>query len=236
MKRLFFLAFFFLNLTYCFAQKTFTLNSDIGPTLVKVNGKQYQVDSIGTRIKTNYPKFDKLVFVRGAPNINEVILCNFKPDSTYSVSVACCGSFDIIPASKFKNDSLSLWDYEIEFYKIQNHLMDRPFISIQTKEDPKDSIYAWHADAACGTEHKVINTNLWQLGVPPKCFYWNNITTIQFFKTDNTMPKHDITHLEEFLSINNIVELTDISFRLFDNERFVIIYDEKKNKATLHYE
>lgn len=236
MKTIFILTIFYLNVTYCFSQKQFTLNSSIGSTTVKINGIQYQAESIGTKIKTNYPKFDTLVFLGEAPNIDRPIICNFKPDTVYTISVACCGSLDIIPASKFKNDSLSIWDFEKDFDKIQNQLMDRPFISIRTLSDPKDSVYAWHADAACETEHKLINTKLWQLGVPPKCFYWNNITTIQFFKTDKTIPKHETTDLEEFLAIDNIVELTDISFRLFDNERFVITYDEKTNKCTLEYE
>lgn len=223
-------------MTFCFSQKQFTLNSSIGATTVKINGIQYHVDSIGTKIRTNYPKFDTLVFLADAPNINTPIICNFKSDTVYTISGACCGSLDIIPASKFEHDSLALWDFEKDFDKIQNQLMDRPFISIKTKKSPKDSIYAWHADAACMTEHRTINKELWQMGVPPKCFYWNNITTIQFFKTDKTMLKHEKTSLEEFLSIDNIVELTDISFRLFDNERFVIIYDEKTNKCTLEYE
>lgn len=227
---------FFLTGTYCYSQKKFTLKSPIGAMTVKINGKQYQVDRIGTKIKTNYPMFDTLVFLADAPNINRPIICNFKPDTVYNISGACCGSLDIIPASKFTNDSLSLWDFENDFDKIQNQLMDRPFISIRTLNNPKDSIYAWHADASCGTEHKIIHAELWRLGVPPKCFYWNNITTIQFFKTDKTIPKHETTDLEEFLSIDNIVELTDISFRLFDNERFVIVYDEKNNKVALQYE
>ena len=212
------------------------MSSAIGSMTIKINGRQYHADIVGAKIKTNYPKFDTLVFLGDGSNINRPIICNFKPDTVYIISVACCGSLDIIPLSKFKNESFSHWDFEKDFDKIQNQLMDRPFISIRTLKNTKDSIYAWHADAACNTEHKMIHAELWQLGVPPKCFNWNNITTIQFFKTDKTMPKHKTTDLEEFLSIDNIVELTDISFRLFDNERFVIVYDEKNNKATLQYE
>lgn len=236
MKRILILTIFYLNVTYCFSQKQFTLNSSIGSTTIKINGIQYQADSIGTKIKTNYPKFDTLVFLGDVPNINRPIICNFKPDTVYTISVACCGSLDIISVSKFKNDSLSIWDLEEDFDKIQNQLMDRPFISIRTKRNPKDSIYAWHADAACMTEHKIINSSLWRFGIPPKCFYWNNITTFQFFKTDDKLPKHEETDLEEFLQIKNIVELSSISFRLFDNERFVIIYDENSNNIKLEYE
>lgn len=236
MKTIFILTFFILNWTFGYCQKNFSLNSSIGFTTVKINGELYQVDSITIKIKTNYPKFDTLVFLANAPNINIPIICNFKPDSAYSISVACCSSLDIIPTSKFKNDSLSIWDYEKDFYKIQKQLMDRPFISIKTNETPKDRIYAWHADAACETKHKIINSTLWRLGIPPKCFYWNNITTIQFFRTDEKMAKHEETDLEEFLQIKNIVELSSISFRLFDNERFVIIYDEKSNSIKLEHE
>jgi hypothetical protein len=213
------------------------LNSGIGKEIiVLVNGKQYTIDSSGTDIHTNHPKFDTLIFKTPSPGANEPILCNFKPDSIYTVSIACCGSLDIIQKSKFEKDSLLFWDYDKDFEKIQNQLMDKPFISIKTKNNPKDSIYAWHADAACMTEHKLITTKLWRLVGPPKCYYWNNITTILFFTTNNKLPAHEETDLEEFLSIKNIVELTSISFRLFDNERFVLIFDEKNKSVKLEYE
>lgn len=212
------------------------MNSAVGSTVVKVNGKQYPIDSNGIKIKTNYPRFDTLFFLVDDPHFDRPVLCNFKPDTTYSVSGACCGSLDIVPASKLRNDSLEHWDIENDFDKIQNQLLDMPFISIRTLKKPKDSIYAWHADAACMTEHKTIDTKPWQLGVPPKCFYWSNITTIQFFKTDPAMAAHEPTALEDFLSIDNIVELAHLSFRLFDNQRFVIVYDERKNLPVLKYE
>lgn len=226
-------AFLFITIS-CYSQNKFLLNSSAGIQTVVVNDRQYSIDSTGTQIATNYPKFDTLYFRTEHYESNRII-CNFKPDSAYSISHACCANLDIIPRSKLDYDSLKYWDYE-DFYKIQNQLMDKPFISIRTKTKTKDSIYAWHADAACVTKHKVINTKLWRLGIPPKCYYWNNITTIQFFKKDDELPNHEDTFLEEFLGIKNIVELTSISFRLFDNERFVVIYDEKNNKASLEYE
>jgi hypothetical protein len=36
--------------------------------------------------------------------------------------------------------------------------------------------------------------------------------------------------------MRNPVEIGSITFRLFDNERFIITFDEKTNKATLQYE
>ena len=220
--------------TCCYSQNRFTLNSLVDLQTVQINGKQYSIDSIGTKIKTNYPDFDTIVFLSYYDNCP--IICNFKPDSIYSITGACCDEVDIIPQSKLNNDSLHIWDFEKDHEKILNQLMNKPFISIRTKKNPKDSIYAWHADITCETEYKLINSRLWHLGVPPKGFYWNNITTIQFFKTDNKMPNHPTTGLEEFLGIKNVVELASISFLLFDNERFIIIYDEEKNIARIRYE
>jgi hypothetical protein len=222
--------------TNCHSQKDFTIYSPIGTQALQINGEKYTIDSIGIIIRTNYPRFDTLVFLTDASNIGIPIVCNFKPDSVYSLSVACCGSFDIIQTSKLKNDSLKFWDYEKDFDRIQHLLMDKPFVSIRTKHTTQDSIYAWHADAACETQHKIINYKLWRLGVPPKCFYWNNITTIQFFITDKKMQSHDMTNLEEFLGIKNIIELNSISFRLFSNERFIVVFDKKNNNVTLDYE
>ncbi|MCL2132050.1 MAG: hypothetical protein FWH36_06330 [Lentimicrobiaceae bacterium] len=232
MKTVLLFLLFLITKTCCYSQDKFTLNSIVGLQTIQINGREYLIDSIEMKIKTNYPKFDTIVFT----SYNDVpIICNFKPDTVYSITGACCAELDIIPESKLKNDSAFTWD-EDDLDKIHNQFLDKPFISIRTKKNPKDSIYAWHADAACETEHRLINSSLWRLGVPPKCFYWSNITTIQFFKTDNKMPNHEKSDLEEFLGINNIIELTSISFRLFDNERFIIIYDKKKSIAKIIYE
>ena len=236
MKTIFIKTVFLLATFSCYSQNKFLLISSVGFVTVKINGRQYYIDSVGTKIPTNYPKFDTLVFRSEYSESNYPIICNFKPDTNYSIIGACCGSLDIVPSSKLDCDSLQYWGWPEDIEKIKNQLMDKPFISLRTKKNPKDSIYAWHEDASCMTEHKAINTQLWRLGVPPKCSYWTNITTIMFFKTDNKLPVHEQSDLEEFLDIKNIVELTSISFRLFDNERFMIIYDVKNNKATLKYE
>lgn len=236
MRKITYLTFFLLNVTLCFSQKQFTLNSFIGPMNVMVNGIRYKVDSVGIKIRTNYPKFDVFTFIENEGDMNRPIICNFKPDSVYSISYSCCASHDIFSTSKLMCDSLSLWDGEEDIDKVKNTLLERPFISIKTLRNPKDSIYAWHADATCETECKLINTKLWPLGIPPKGNYWNNFTTIQFFKTETTIPKHEKTFLEEYLSKDNIIELTTIRFLLFDNERYLIIYDEKHNTVTIKYE
>ncbi len=225
---------FFYQIGY--SQGNFTLKSYVGVQQISLNGVQYVIDSVELTIPTNYPNFDTLVFTSNAANSNNRIICNFKPDTNYSITMACCGSNDIVPTSKLHNDSLKYWDYEKDFDKIQNQFWDKPFISIRTKTNPQDSIYAWHADAACETEYKLISTELWRLGVPPKCFYWNNITFIVFFKKseiNKTLREKDTA---EFLGFNNIEILASISFRLFDNDRFVIIFDEQNKTVKLEYE
>ena len=219
-----------------YAQGDFTLKSYVGGQNISLNGVPYVIDSVELTIPTNYPNFDTLVFNSDAANSNNRIICNFKPDTNYYITMACCGSNDIIPTSKLHNDSLKYWDYEKDFDKIQNQFWDKPFISIRTKSSPEDSIYAWHADATCGTEHKVISTELWRLGVPPKGFYWNNITHIVFFKKSKVNRTLKEEQTAEFLGFKNIEILASISFRLFDNERFVIIFNEQNKTAKLEYE
>jgi len=235
MKTILFLLIFLITSAYCYSQNKFTLNSVAGLQTIQINGKQYSIDSIGIKIKTNYPKFDTIVFIS---LYNIPILCNFKPDSIYSIIGACCAELDIVPTSKLSNDSLYIWDIEIEgdYERIQSHLMDKPFISIRTKKNPKDNIYAWQETFTCMPQYKLINSNLWSIDTSPRSFYWSNIMTIQFFKTDNKMPSHQETELETFLGIKNIVELSSISFRLFDDERFIITFDEKNMHTELTYE
>jgi hypothetical protein len=220
----------------CFGQNKFLLNSLIGQQIVLINGKQYFIDSTATKIPTQYPRFDTLIFKRDAISLGVPIICNFKPDSNYSITIACCAEPDITEMSKLNCDSCQFWDLTTDLDKIHRQFVDKPFISIRTKIAPKDSIYAWHADAACRTQHKLIGTDLWRLGVPPKCFYWSNITTITFFKTDPTLPKHEETDMEQFLRIKNIVNLASVSFRLFDDQRFILTFDENANSVILQYE
>jgi len=226
----------FLNLKAISKEYHFFISSTIGKQPILINGKQYIVDSIGVEIKTYYPKFDTLIFDKESANSEMKLICNFKPDSSYVITYACCGSLDIIPKSKFNCDSLKYWDFDKDFDKIQNQFLDKPYLSIRTKNTPRDSVYAWHSDAACLTEHKLIGTELWRLGVPPKCFYWTNITPILFFKTDAKSKKKRNKDVEEFLDKNNVIELTTIYLRLFDNQRFVLTFDEKHNAVKLSYE
>lgn len=226
----------FLTTVSCYSQNKFTLNTLFGTQTVLINGKEYFIDSIGIKIPTKYPEFDSLIFKRESDGYNFPIICNFKPDSNYTIIEACCGDLDLILSSKLDYDSLSYWRWPEDLDKLQGQLMDQPFISIRTKKYTKNNIYAWHADYVCKTEHKIIRRKLWPLGVPPKGAYWKNITTIEFFKTDYSLPGHKATELEEYLGINNIVELSSISFRLFDDERFVIIFDENNNIVKLEYE
>lgn len=222
----------------CTGEKMFYIACSVEKTEITVNGIKYSIDSTGSKIPTNFPKFDTLVFVAEfpeRPGFNRSIICNFRPDSSYTIQEACCRSFDIIPSSKLKNDSLNIWDYDEDFNKIQNQLMDKPFISIRTVHPPKDSIFAWHADISCFSENRHVDTTLWELGVPIKCYFWNNITTIVFYKTDDNLPDHEETVMEEFLGKDNIVELKEITFRLFDNERYVMTFDEESNTIKLEY-
>lgn len=225
-----------INISALFSQKKFLLLSHAGIRDVLINGKKYKIERTGISIKTLYPKFDTLSFLSGAANQNDKIICNFKPDSSYVISGACCGSLDIIPQSRFNCDSLKYWDGEKDFEKIQNLFLDKPYLSVRTRKPPADSLYAWHADAACVTAHSLIDTSLWKLGIPPKCFYWNNITPILFFKTDALSQQKRNDDVAEFLDKKNVIELTTIYLRLFDNQKFILTFDEETRSVKLSYD
>jgi hypothetical protein len=72
--------------------------------------------------------------------------------------------------------------------------------------------------------------------VPPKCVYWNNITYVVFFKKSEINRTLQEDQTAEFLGFKNIEIMATISFRLFDNERFVIVFDEENKTGKLEYE
>lgn len=216
-------------------QKPFRIASATGPQMIKLNGQKYRVDSTGIMLHTQFSRFDTLSFCGENPNVNDPILCNFKPDSSYTIIQACCGSLDIVSSAKWK---LLEWNGEYdENYLLQTQLqlMDRPYLFIKTKRPPKDSLYAWHNDPACETSHHLIHTDPWPLGVPPKCYYWSNITYITFFKTDSKSTEERNNTLEEFLGLENVVELGHVGLRLFDDQKFLLTFDERKRAIRVGY-
>jgi len=223
-----------LNLN-CFSQNHFMLNTVIGDSVeVTVNGTKIFLRSEYTKVKTNYPKFDTLFLSQKKP-----IICNFKPDTNYSVSGACCATLDIIPSSKLDCDSLKIWDFEVDASKIQRQLMDRPFISLRLSQNKNDTIYGWYADYACMPKFKALSKEAWGYGVPVKCFYWSNISPFIFFKSDEDYSrglKSDGTVEDEYPDFEKIDKLASISLRLFDNQKFILTYDVETETIQLEYE
>jgi len=216
-------------------QNTFKIESPNKIIIIKLNGKTYSVGSKAVTISTNYPDFDTLSLSLGETDWDENIICNFKPDSIYILETACCGSIDIFPSDKLKNDSLKHWNFSKDIDKIHKQLLDKPNITIRTKSHTTKEIFAWIVDPACDLKNKSINKP-WQVGVPPKCNYWSNITNILFYKIDNNMPEHKPTQTETFLNIENIVEINSIRFRLFDDENFEIIVNIESGNVIIEYQ
>lgn len=221
-----------------YGQKTFTLQSSIGDGFpVEINGRTYTVNSDELRINTNYPDFDTLAFLNEGPDHSRKVLCNFKPDSSYSLTVACCGSLDIAPAYKLQIDQLLFWDDEKDDGKIQALLLDRPHISLQLTREPDRPVYGWYADMACFTRYKQLTTDKWEYGTPEKCFYWSNVSTFLFFESENACPDgwNQQGECEEYPD-ESITVLGSVTYRLFDNERFILSYDPMLKKVSLAYE
>ena len=227
---------FLLSATCAYTQITFTLNSRLGAIQVNINGQNYVVDSNAISIPTHYPAFDTLIFLEQTSFADIPILCNFKPDSSYSIHLACCAEPDIIPASKFLADSLDYWVSEEQDSSIRNHFLDRPSISIKTSAPPSTNLYAWLIDFSAAPIYSSIDTTISKFGVPIKGdYYWNNITTILFFKIDTLTETHLGSPIEEMLNIPNIVELYYLTLRLFDNGNYLLIYDEVTNSVSIAY-
>lgn len=218
-----------------FSQDHFNLNTVIGDSVeVTVNGTKIYLHSEYTNIKTNYPKFDTL-FLSG----KEPIICNFKPDTNYSVCGACCATLDVIPSSKLNCDSLKIWNFEEDASKIQNQLMDRPFVSLRLSQSTNDTIYGWYADYACMPKFKALTREKWEYGVPVKCFYWSNVSPFMFFKSieDYTKGLRNNGEIEdEYPDYEKIEKLASINLRLFDNHRFILTYDIDTETILLEYD
>lgn len=227
-----------LSATLSYGQKTFAIQSALGEVFpVTVNGTKYILNDTETRAKTNYPDFDTLVFPGIILGEDIRIICNFKPDSSYSLVNACCGSPDIVPTHKLQTDKLLFWDNEEDQEEVKALFMDKPYISLQLSQSSDRPVYGWYADMACFTRYKQLTTAKWEYGTPEKCFYWSNVSTFLFFESDNACPDgwNSQGECEEYPD-ETITVVGSVTYRLFDNDRFILSYDPVSKKVSLAYD
>ncbi|MFI5204618.1 MAG: hypothetical protein ACHQF2_09000 [Flavobacteriales bacterium] len=211
----------------------FKINSKVGQVTIKINGKAYEIDSNYTRIQTRFPNFDTIILIHDLK-----VVCNFKPDSLYTVTLACCATLDIVASYKLNNDSLDYWGENEITHKIQEALMDRAFITFKIKNGTvNDSVYAWNADYACFPSLQLINEKGCAYGVPSKCFFWTNINWFEFFKPTKSYSK-DIGPCGEIEDAfpEEGTTLAHVVVRLFDTDRYIVTYDLKTKRIEVNYE
>ncbi|GAB5419216.1 MAG: hypothetical protein Crog4KO_25610 [Crocinitomicaceae bacterium] len=229
-----------------FGQETFHLRSSIGEQLVAFNGGEYQVDSIGIELETHYPGFDTIQFQIDERDRN-FVLCNFKPDSSYSLIVACCGSIDLTPSSRLENDSLSLWDYETDFDKIQGVLMDYPTFSFQLTETISDTVWGWVSDAACFPKIYPMTTEALEYGSPNKCFFWSNINHLHFFTQETPLnfwvnddglqePQSSVLKEYDLPDFETFVTVGSVAVRFFDDHHFLVMVNPRTKEVYIRYD
>jgi hypothetical protein len=229
---------------YGFGQKSFKIKSNVNrPIEIMVNGNVYAIDSTFQEIETNFPEFDSLFLSwEKGHRTKDPILCNFKPDSLYSIFHSCCATLDVYPTNEVENDSLNHWDFEADHSKIQKLMLDNPSITFRTNGEITDSIYAWYVDYSCMPQFKLINEKGWEYGSPDKCFYWSNISWFRFFKIQKDFStfqneKGIVEDIYPDQELSNTYELLgQIVVRLFDNDKYIIYYDVGEKKVSLHYE
>lgn len=231
----------FLVSSAAFGRGHFRVQSTVGKVQISVNGKVYPIDSNFTRIRTAYPEFDTLRIVEKSQMGSNPIVCNFKPDSSYSLIVACCSSLDIVPSRKANSDSLRIWleEYEENVGRIQSLLLDHPQFTLRLKNGSfQDSIYGWYVDYACFPRFRMLDQSGWDYGAADKCFYWTNISTFAFFKSteDYANDTDSLGVVHDVFPEDGVAVLDRITVRLFDDERFVLDYDVRKGKVVLRRE
>jgi len=128
-------------------------------------------------------------------------------------------------------------DFDKSSQKAQSILQDWPTFTLKVLNATKtDSVYGWYADYSCFAKFKLLDNNGWFYGPAQKCFYWTNISTFQFFKshenyTRDLNPKNEIENI--YPEPENINVLSFLNVRLFDNNKYLITYDNKGKSIKL---
>lgn len=233
MKFYYFLCFVSFSYLQGFAQDSFRINSTINHSIpLKINGKAYTIGKDFTEIAVSNEAFYELVFLNRKSDSSKITLCNFKPNTDYSIIIACCATLDIVPSSKI-NDQLKSWwnnDTDDNFYEIQNHLLDKPELYFDILNLDHDFIYGWNMDWSCTPEIVKLTGGLQHYGVPIKCYYWTNMNTVSFFKAS----KEAFNFGEDMLPDYEKIEvLKHINFRIFDNNSYVITYNMRLDTISI---
>lgn len=221
------------------AQSTFHLSCDWLDVEVLINGKVYAIDSMGADIETNYPGFDTLNFLNRG---DQDIVCNFKPNRSYVVSGACCGSLDILPIEKKKallDHYEQIEDIEAEMSNIKEYTLDFPTFSFKLTKNSNDSIFFWSADYACQPRIIHSTNEIQEYGSASKCFYWSNITFLQFYETDDP---REFTYGEDGMRYDYLPDFQEvedrgtIAVRLFDDHHFLVTLNVDTGEIYLRYD
>lgn len=221
------------------AQTTFRLASSWSEHEITVNGQVYTIDSVGITIETHYPGFDTLVLPFSS---NIPILCNFKPNREYLIVPACCATLDVVPKEKEQQLVQSGgWledDYE-DMSRIQDYLMDQPTFSVGLTRPASDSIFFWSADYACEPKIVPVTETPVNYGSVYKCFYWSNITFLQFYSSFE--PREFMTGTDglRYDYLPNFEEIEDrgtIAVRLFDDHHFNVELNSETCEIYLRYD
>lgn len=218
------------------AQSSFQISSTVGAQQIKVNGKLYPVDAIPCTIPSHHPDFDTL-HLRDFGGLNGPgILCNFQPDSSYALIMACCGTTDIVPSWKLQHDSIAVWSEREETGYLQLLLKDNPRFKLRIKgKESSTPIYAWYADHACFPQFKQIDEKGWIYGATVKCHYWNNISPFEFFisQKDYAALMDENGLINDEYPDNEVQLMGHVFVRFFGEGQYTITYDIKSKEITV---
>lgn len=206
---------------------------------IVLNGDTVLIDSNRASLQTNYPVFDTLFMDGRGP-----ILCNFKPDSSYTLILACCGTVDIVQTYKWESWKQVVDAHPDSIFEVLDaypYLVDLPEISMQLTSNVPDTIYGWYADYACfPTLKRMVSDHAAKIPIV-KCYYWTNISTFEFFKSQEDYLKlaDEAGEIEDaFREVGAWSEEVDpllgsLTVRLFDGGHYLITYDPKSGAMKL---
>lgn len=230
-----------------FSQNTFHLRSSIGTQKAIVNEKMVEIDSVGISIETHYPGFDSIQFLREYRDTAHFVLCNFKPDSSYVLIGACCGSTDITTSSKLEQVEnkllanrvhLDTAGFEAELFMAQEILWDRPTFTFRLTETLEDTVWGWSSDAACFSLVFPITEEPLNYGTPEKCFYWTNINHLHFFKQKNlgSWIGGDGVEYYNWPEFETATTVASQAVRFFDDHHFLVTVNPKTEELYIRYD
>lgn len=222
-----------------FQNDSIPIDTTIGFYKVWINKTRIFPDSIGQKVKTNYPDFDTILY--GGTEI----ISRFKPNEKYVFVEACCLSIDILPEEKGNpfNKGMHTGDFdEARFDSLRAlYYDDRTGVRFKPVKGKSQNHFGYFCEDS-GWPYIILLKNVKRkhFYYPQKGWFRTNFTAVGFGVLNDSIRMQGFDSLwqnnpdivEDIYLMGRFMEAT-ITYRFFHDENIELEYEPRTKKIEI---